>query len=252
MKKIIPFLSLVLLSFLANAQDFIYLRDGTNIKSIVKKISDKEVFFRDFDSNDTTLFSVKKPQVLMIAFENGEVKFFKKEQEIIHRFSFKKNLISYHLADLIINDFTLSYEHIFKNGTLGLQIPVSLGYSEYFDYSDFTNNFYSGVYINFYPTGQGKWRYFFGPGIRLGSGRYSDNWYDTQTQQYYTEHHNTFYGKLLVNNGVMFTPITSFSLSATVSLGIRYAPGIKYHNDNYRSQQVRTSGAFSFNMSYRF
>ncbi len=252
MKKLIPLFTILLLSLAANAQDFIYLRDGSNIKSKVEKLTGEEVRYRYFDNEDTTLYSVKNSQVLMIAFENGEVKFFKKVSEIIHRFNFKKNLLSYHLTDLIINNFTLSYEHVFKNGTLGLQIPLSFGYTPYYDYTDFNSNFYTGIYLNFYPNGQGKWRYYFGPGIRLGSVKYGYNSYDAATGRYTYKYSDTFYGKLLINNGVMFTPTNSFSLSATLSLGVRYAPGIDNHNDYYTNEQIKTTGAFSVRMSYRF
>ena len=49
-----------------------------------------------------------------------------------------------------------------------------------FDYYIY-NTFYSGLNFNFYPTGQGKVRYFLGPGVRIGIGHdsgYSNDGYD--------------------------------------------------------------------------
>jgi len=46
----------------------------------------------------------------------------------------------------------------------------------------------------------------------------------------------------------MFTPIEALSISLVGSLGIRYTDKVKYNNDN----NVKTVGAFSANLSYRF
>jgi len=134
----------------------------------------------------------------------------------------------------------MSYERILNNGKVGIQIPVSFGYAPHNNVSnDFViNKFYTGLYFNFYPTGQGKVRYFLGPGIRVGSGH--DN-HDNNNNS------DSFYGKLLINNGVVFSPIQQLSLAAVLSLGIRYFPEAGQYNE-----EVKTTAAFSFNLSYRF
>ncbi len=237
------------ISMALSAQDFIYLRDGSRIKSSIQRIDGKSILYKEYNNPDSPLYSLKASQVMMIAYENGNVKFFKKEKAIIQRYIFKKNFLTYHLADLIINNFTLSYEHLFKNGTIGLQIPVSFGYGEYYEFDSFKNNFYSGLSLNFYPLGQGKWRYLLGPALRIGQGDYDDEYYDFTTEQYVDQSQKgIFYGKLLINNGVMFTPIESLSVTAVLSLGVRYIPDLNIEDVD----KVHTAAAFSFNMSYRF
>ena len=247
MKKAIFTLMMMSFVFALQAQDFIYLRDGGRVQAKVQSVDKKNVMYRNFNDSSSPLYSLKKSQIMMIAYEKGNVQLFKKESAIIQHYLFKKNFVSYHLADLIINDFTLSYEHLFKNGTIGVQIPLSFGYNHYEGFNGFSNRFYTGIYLNFYPTGQGKWRYFMGPGVRVGKGEHRGGSWDHNLGQYVSNNkYNLFYGKLLVNNGVMFTPIASLSLSAVLQLGIRYMSGLA------SDETVVTTAAFSFNMSYRF
>jgi len=85
-----------------------------------------------------------------------------------------------------------------------------------------------------------------GPGIRVGMGRNTNGYYNG-ADQYIEDNTDSFYGKILINNGVVFSPIQSLSLSAILSLGIRYFPGSVNSND-----VVKTTGAYSMNLSYRF
>ncbi|RLD45644.1 MAG: hypothetical protein DRI88_08530 [Bacteroidetes bacterium] len=225
------------------SQDYIYLRDQQQrIAAKNISISATEIWYEDYSSSEGHLYSIKPELVSLIAYENGEVRVIKSRAKDMNTYDFKKNLITYHLSDLIISNFTMSYERILQSGKLGIQIPVSFGYASG---TNFGNNvliskFYSGVYVNFYPNGQGKVRYLLGPGIRIGVGHDNHN----SNSQNYTD---TFYGKLLINNGVVFSPIPDLSLSAVLSLGIRYYPeAVSYNKD------VRTTAAFTFNLSYRF
>jgi hypothetical protein len=53
---------------------------------------------------------------------------------------------------------------------------------------------------------------------------------------------------LLVNNGVIFTPIKALSFSIIGSIGVRYVFKMPPDYD----QRVRTTGGVSVNLSYRF
>ena len=225
------------------SQDYIYLRDQQQrIAAKNIKISATEIWYENHDTDDGQVYSIKPDQVSLIAYENGEVRMMQSRAKIIKTYDFKRNLITYHLSDLIISNFTMSYERILQSGKLGIQIPVSFGYGSGDNFGDnvLISKFYSGIYVNFYPNGQGKVRYLLGPGVRLGVGHDNDN----SDSQNYTD---SFYGKLLVNNGVVFSPIPDLSLSLVLSLGIRYFPEAGTYNE-----EVRTTVAFSFNLSYRF
>ena len=245
--KNLSLLSILILTFSSGifAQDYIYLRSHqTRIAAKNIKISGAEIRYEVFDADDGQVYSLKPNQVNLIAYESGEVRLIQRRSKIINAYDFKKNLLTYHLFDLVISNFTMSYERILKSGKIGLQIPISFGYATGNNFGNdvLISQFYTGLYLNFYPTGQGKVRYLLGPGLRFGTGH--ENYYD---ENGYNNNDDTFYSKLLINNGVVFSPIESLSLSVILSLGIRYFP--EAHDDN---EVVRTSAAFSFNLSYRF
>ncbi|MCF6169812.1 MAG: hypothetical protein L3J66_02390 [Bacteroidales bacterium] len=229
------------------AQDYIYLRDQQ--KRIAAKnirISGSEIRYESYDKTGGQVYSLPSGQVSLVAYQNGEVRLIERKSKIISRYDFKRNLFTYHLFDLVVNNFTVSYERILKSGKIGIEIPLSFGYSENNSgYDDLSNKFYSGLYLNFYPTGQGKVRYFMGPGIRIGVGHNDYGYYDGNN--YIENNSDSFYGKLLVNNGIIYSPISTLSLSAILSLGIRYFP-----EANYSNEVVKTVAAFSFNLAYRF
>lgn len=239
-------IALLLGTITAFAQDYIYLKNGDKIEAIVNETTKTATLYFEFGDSSRELKLIDNTNIKLIAYSNGKVKDFTDGSSMKTNDGVNNNLIAYHLADLLINNFTISYERIFNNGLMGIQIPLSVGYSGYYqELGDFKNIFYTGVNFNIYPTGQGQWRYFLGPGIRLGSGTYEYDTYD------YNGYHNyinedLFYLKFHINNGVIFTPIPALSLAASLSLGIRYV------DSKYSDEEVRTTGAASFNMIYRF
>jgi hypothetical protein len=165
---------------------------------------------------------------------------------------FKRNVFFYHLFDVVINDFTLSYERISRSGLVGVRIPLSAGYNveNEDNENDIKNLVYTGIGLNFYPTGQGKWKYFMGPNLRLGLGKiYSYVYDDGNWPQYEIKMKESefFYVKLLVDNGVMFMPVKSFCFEIIGGLGVRYfdLPGSE-------EAGVRSTAHFSVNLGYRF
>ena len=233
------------------AQDFIYMRNQTErIAATNIKVQANETNYNIFGDDSGTKYSLSNKQISMIAFENGNIRFFEREKKVINRNDFKRNIINYHLFDLVVNNFKLSYERILSNGKVGIQIPFAIGYGDYDNISGFDdvhNTFYTGVSVNFYPTGQGIVRYFMGPGIQVGTGYFEDYYYD-HTGNSYNNNTDTFVFRFLVNNGIIFTPIKALSISLVGSLGIRYTDKTENNSDN----NVKTVGAFSANLSYRF
>ena len=248
------FLIIALLVVITNvsAQDFIYKRNQTErVEATNIQVLTSETTYNLFGDDSGDIYSLTNKQISMIAFQNGDVRFFEREKKIVNRHNYKKNIINYHLFDLVVNNFKLSYERIISNGKVGIQIPFAIGYGNDGNISGFDdvhNNFYTGISINFYPTGQGIIRYFMGPGIQVGTGYFDDYYYDNNTGQSHYNNIDTFVFRFLVNNGVIFTPIEALSISLVGSLGIRYTGETQYDDDN----NVRTVGAFSANLSYRF
>jgi len=252
MKRIAFLITAVLfVTMSVTAQDYIYMRDlGDRISATNINVQHIETTYNIFGDESGQLMSIENDQISMIAYENGDVRFFEREKKVARRRNFKKNLINYHLFDLVVNNFKLSYERILSNGKIGIQIPFAIGYGDEDNlsgYDDVYNTFYTGLSLNFYPTGQGGVRYFMGPGIQVGTGFFSDG-YNSNSGQYTNVNIDTFIFRFLINNGIMFTPIEALSISLVGSLGIRYTDKVKYSGDN----NVKTVGAFSANLSYRF
>ncbi len=250
MKKAISIPIIILFFFnCLIAQDFIYKKDGNriaakNVEELVGHIS-----YQKYNEQGDQIYKINNNEVSFIAYENGLVKFVEKESRIIQRHDFNQNIINYHLFDLVVNNFKISYERILKNGKIGIQIPIAFGYGntdQISGFDDVYNQFYTGVALNFYPTGQGKIRYFMGPGIQIGTGFFEDSYnYSGANADHKTD---VYIFRFLVNNGIAFTPIKALSISLVGSLGIRYTD----KTENTGDQKIKTVGAFSTNLSYRF
>lgn len=247
MKKLLfLLLTISIFSFDVFSQDYIYTRNNNRIAAKDVTIDIAEVRYKDYNNPNGPEIAIKSNDISLIAFEDGRLQFFEPVKKIVVRNEFSKNLFTYHLADLIVNNFTISYERITKNGKIGFEIPLSLGYGRYAEIDDIINQFYTGLSVNFYPTGQGKWRFLTGPTVRIGTAKWDYNYYSEH--EYYSYKSNTGYFKLLINNGVIFTPIRALSFSIIGSLGVRYVFKMPPNYD----RRVRTTGGVSVNLSYRF
>lgn len=250
--KRIAFLIAVVLFVTINvtAQDFIYMRNlSDRIAATNINVQHIETTYNIFGDESGQVMSLENNDISMIAYENGDIRFFEREKKVARRRNFKKNLINYHLFDLVVNNFKLSYERIISNGKVGIQIPIAIGYGNedrISGYDDVHNTFYTGLSLNFYPTGQGGVRYFMGPGIQVGTGFF--NGYYTDSGNFVNGNIDTFVFRFFINNGIMFTPIEALSISLVGSLGIRYTDKAYDSKNN----KVKTVGAFSANLSYRF
>lgn len=264
MKKSLLLLFVLLFAFQLGsfAQDVLYKADGTKEPVKITMITATDIQYKKFSNLEGPVFSVPKKDVVMITYENGDFEMMKsadhdkKAAKIELSENYTKNLISYHLFDVVYRDFTFSYERILASGIISIKIPVGIGYGYG---NDLNNNFnsrvynliYSGIGVNFYPTGQGKWRYFVGPNIRVGYGKlinynggYIDeygNWVQGEVSV------EGVYTKFFVDNGLMFTPIRNFCVSAIVGVGVRVFPEAGANNNT-----VMPTGYFSMNISYRF
>ncbi|NTV84335.1 MAG: hypothetical protein HGA23_08565 [Bacteroidales bacterium] len=264
MKKVAVLSLLFLFGFIyySAAQDIIYKKDGSKEEAKITLVGVKEIQYKKISNPDGPVYSLAKSEILMITYENGEFEVFQVQGDISKQTkqelatNFAKNVFGYHLFDVIYGDFTFSYERILSSGTVGIKIPVGFGYAYNSDY--FNNNnewvknlFYSGISVYLYPTGQGKWRYFLGPNVRVGYGKQSDwmTYYDDYGNYLYDEEvdNEGIYTKFYMDNGVMFTPVRNFSISAVVGVGVRYFPEAGSY-----SNAVMPTAYFSMNIGYRF
>lgn len=255
MKKRIALIAVLLMSFAVSqiiAQDTIVFKSNQKTAAIVKEITDLEIRYKRFGNPEGPEFVTQKSNVFKIIFENGDQMQISKQKK---KTGYGRNIISYHLFDFIYQDFSMSYELISKNGKLGYKIPVAIGFGN----TDregprlFTNTFYSGFGLNAYIFGQKMVSYFMGPEIHVGLGKddYYHYYYDWEdnTDMSYDEELEFVYGRLLINNGIAFSPIHNFRLAAVIGLGVRYYDtGKEYYDDD----GFRSTAYFTFSMGLRF
>ncbi len=241
------------------SQDVIFRKDGTREEVKVVLVSEKEIQYKKYSNPDGPVYSVGKRDISVITYENGEYEVINKvegDKPAKNNLSqdFAKNIISYHMFDVVFGDFTLSYERLVSNGKVGFRIPVSIGYDYLNDNYNFSSKYYSGIGVSFYPIGQGKWRFFVGPQVRYGVASEKESywyWYYDEDGNYVEEYEETesegFYTQFFLDNGLVYMPLRDFSVSVVGSLGIRYFPESAYDYD-----VVRPDGWFAVNIGYRF
>ncbi len=226
--------------FSLNAQDFIFLKDGSRVLASIIDVGKTEITYSEYGNPSREVLFIAKSDVRTLLYENGTLINMETGKAAKDE-SFKRNIMSFHLADLVVSNFTMSYEHILASGKMGIQIPFAFGYGSGPEVNQLKNKFYTGIYLNFYPTGQGRVRYVLGPALRFGNANteiHHTSW---------TEKTTTFYTKFMINNGLVISPIEAFSLSVVGSLGVVYKDKVSPGND-----EVETTGAFTFMLSYRF
>jgi len=262
--KTLTTIFMLLFAFILNSysQDVIYKKDGSKEEAKITLVGDKNIQYKKFSNLEGPVYTMPKSDIVLITYENGQYELMQPEHETGKSSkqelsaNFTKNMLGYHLFDVVYGDFTISYERILSSGTVGISIPIGFGYAYNTDYfgnsGEWVKNlFYSGVGVNFYPTGQGKWRYFLGPEVRIGYGKttyWQSVWDDNGNYiSDYQVDDEGVYTKFFVNNGVMFTPVRNLSVSAIVGMGVRYFPEANYSYDAFRP-----SGYYSMNLYYRF
>ncbi len=239
---LIILLAIVVLS--AKSQDTIVLNTNEKLISIVTEVSDTDIRFKEFSNPSGPDYVIKKNSVDRIIFKNGQQKQFKKEKRIT---PYGRNIISYHLFDIVYQDFTISYENILKNGKVGFKIPLGIGFNNDNDGGpyQYKNLIYTGLGLNVYVTGQHIASYFMGPELQLGYAR--DNVYYYDYYDYHYSDKDFFYGRLFINNGVSVSPVPNLRLTTVVGIGLRY-----YDVNDANEDGVQSTAYFTFTMGYRF
>ncbi len=262
MKNFFILLSLVGITS-ANAQDVIMLIKGGSIQAKVQEIKSKEIVYKKFSNVNGPNYYINIEDVEKINYESGAVDVFEANPNAGTAFSynakktesfFGNNIISINVPDILFQNVTFSFERfVGEQKKLGLRFPMSFSL-----YGDNNNNFpfnsykifYSGVDVNYYPTGQGQARMFLGPVLRTGYARVrnTNDIYDGFSYNSYQSISNTGYFSFMLQGGFLFTPVKEIIISSSFGLGsIRYfttAP----NNGNL----AQPSATFHFSVGYRF
>ena len=196
------------------AQDKLFLRNDSVIFCKIISISGKFISYRDFVKE--TIKSIDKEKVLIAEYKTGEIYIFSADKN--NEFSdslthvetskerkerrmdewkkkesmFPNNLLGVYPTQLLVGRFTVSYERLFANKTIGINVPFSLTFNPGSVYrfinsntstSSASNtpannnnpdppkgtNFITGIDVNYYHDIDTELKYYFGPRFRYGT-----------------------------------------------------------------------------------
>lgn len=131
---------------------------------------------------------------------------------------FGRNNFSILLSDVVLKRVSFEYEHIFGDeGNMSINIPFSVSIGDFNDIYNEQQNWWGGIGMKLYPTGQGKIRYFVGPEVRVISAQdertyFYEGYNRTVNEQYI---HTAF----LLNNGMIYEPSEHFIFSLNLGVG---------------------------------
>lgn len=179
-----------LVSNLAKSQDKLFFRNGNIVTCKIVAISEKTITYKD-----TTAYAigktVLKSEIIIAEYQNGTIYIFeqadsqensndplaKKKYNDVSQKSNLTNVIGIHPVDIFFGRFTLSYEKLLANNTIGILIPVSTTFNLYNTARRGSSNnqrnndvgLITGIDVNYYFDIKNNVTYFFGPRFRYGT-----------------------------------------------------------------------------------
>ena len=213
---------LLFISLKILAQDKVFLRDGKVISCKIVAISENTISYKDTVIN-APIITLSKKDVLLTEYKTGEIymfsneeKILKVENEVIENREQRKerkmkewkeqetllsnNILGFYIPELILGRFTVSYERLLANKSVGIKIPLSLTYNPFGALSSMSssnsssvnstssstntnssnnNNVYeqdkrgvgfiTGIDVNYYHDIKPSLKYYFGPRLRYGT-----------------------------------------------------------------------------------
>ncbi len=162
-----------------------------------------------------------------------------------------RNIISINYLHILNGNSHLGYERLTKNGLLGLKFSVNfnLGETTQSGLLKYKRNFTTGFDLNFYPTGQGRIKYFAGPSFRVGAVSGETVIYDDFrrfTRYAYNNRLNTL--------GVFFNNGFVIQTTPKLYMGVQGAIGVSLFQKgaDATSRYSEVDGFVALNMGYRF
>lgn len=254
--KFIVSLSLLACSVSLHAQDAIYKKDKTKLDAKVTEVGNWEVKYKSASNPDGPVYTIPKSDIAIIIYQNGSSDLFTNEKsKRCKKFdslstNFCRNFIGVDIGEFTNTAINITYEHTFgKKGNVALRLPFSVGLSSnnYYYYGH-RKIFSTGLDLLFFPTGQGKLRYYVAPYFEWGLYNnsytfytYEGNYYNTQ---YYRSRGFSFAGG--VKNGILFQATRHFSVTADLGFGIKSDPG----NNSY--EYIQPCSRANVILGYRF
>ncbi|HEX8548553.1 MAG TPA: hypothetical protein VF691_16445 [Cytophagaceae bacterium] len=225
-----------LISFATFGQDIIVKTDESRFDAWIVEIGPSLIKYKKARSNDDREYSIKKRNVLEIYYDNGEV--LKLNVGLVggenYETEFGRHYISYSALAILYSNFAVSYEYFFSSGDFSIKIPLAVGFGELV--GDFGNTIdeigrnkrYSvGIDVNFFPSGQGRIRYFLGFGFEYGQFNHY-RYYQTNTTgqpslPYQYDYRTAEVGEYFAvpfRNGFLVQLTKNFNIQLATSIGV--------------------------------
>lgn len=260
----------------AYSQDKLFFRKGTSVKCKIIAISENTITYRDTVSN-APLITVPKKEVMLAEYKTGEVYIFSSDNLIVQQADvvetrqqrkdrkmkewkakeqgLSDNILGFYIPELILGRFTVSYERLLANKTVGITIPVSLTYDSFGALASLgTNtttsngstttstvkrtkgvNFITGIDINYYYDLKPQLKYYFGPRIRYGTDMVFGGVEGISFQ---------------LQNGLFKSSGQNFT--STFGLGVGFVKVLNFGNPTTRDpKQVYPWGSFTWRLGFR-
>jgi hypothetical protein len=266
--KVILYLSGILVFILLPskptlAQDTLCLRNGKTLYVKVLNISDHQVKYKLSSGPDEAIYVVAKEVCSKVIYLDGKIVEFpsvnlaNENKPLLAPLPnleyLGRNFISISPTDLLFRSITVNYEYFIKEGVTSLKFPLSigllsLGYPALTEYSDSWKGYRSknklfsiGIELYHYPKGQGRLRFFGGPGIEAG-------YYDDFEYQYgvdVSDRPRKSFFSMFLQIGILE------QLSSHINLGLDGALGYSTASSKYTHFPFQASRAGLF-VGYRF
>ncbi|PBQ31709.1 hypothetical protein CNR22_07980 [Sphingobacteriaceae bacterium] len=191
----------IFFSTVISAQDKLVFRNGTSRKGIISTVTKEYVFFK---TNDTSAVEKIRKSKLIFMEDYRGTRYVFSENDTASSTPIKKNAkeasafrnsISIQPLALLFGRLNLSYEHLSKDGKLGIVIPLILTYDPAFGNiytadSTFKSvhikgvSYITGLDLNYYLGKSDGFKLFVGPRIRYGTDMafFNTEAYSIQTQ----------------------------------------------------------------------
>jgi len=277
----------VIFSFNAAAQDIITMRDSSEIKAKVEKITPSEITYKRADNLTGPDYVIKKSTVESIIYANGmkEQIRYGMEAHLAHHIpswllsdnkKYGKNILS--LAFFQATDASVSYgpgtypgiglhyeRMLNRHNTLSFYLPITTSF--YTTYSYINNNTFSNESLHaflymypgfkYYPIGNNR-RYSFSMGLSLAAGfgkKYHANLNDTLTANIYPiENREVLKIGPMANTGIDIMLTSRMYIGAEFGWGVTFYDNDYDEDDNTKSYKNHFSDLVQFNtkIGYRF
>ncbi|MGV3503262.1 MAG: hypothetical protein ACO1O1_06105 [Adhaeribacter sp.] len=260
-KKFFLFSLLVLADCCSYAQDKITRSDGVVIEARVVEVRADLIFFRPTLPADTGVYQISTRDVTVLRLADGSTKTFPQvlagREPFNYETSSGRRIVWFSPVDLVYGNLGLAYEHILPSGKVGLKVPLLLGLGSPGEPQNYSTNyrvntrFGSGLDLNIYPFGQGRYRFYVGPAFQYvaywayyypGTGGIPD-----------PQRRSVNLVSLALKTGIHYQFTPSFMLGLEVGLGFhshlhRPDPGQGYYQVNRNTAYL----PFNFQLGFRF